>query len=131
MRETPAPAMTKRSTCKQILRSYDVEARLTICGVSCHRVSQALGQAPASAGPGGPRSEGDPGIIAARAQFTQVFRPSATTLTASSQHETASLLASQEDNNAVLKIDKDDKRPCSLRCRRRLASSIDRVACCR
>src|SRR5688572_29915214 len=70
-----------------------------------------------------------PGIIAAAAQFTQVFQTVGNNVDGIVAAADGSLLASQEDNNAVLKIDKDTERRCCSpvsrwgRCR-----SIDRAA---
>ena len=50
-----------------------------------------------------------PGIIAAGAQFTQVFQTVGNNVDGIVAARDGSLLASQEDNNAVLKIDKDDR----------------------
>ena len=67
-----------------------------------------LGQAPA------PPQQTDspkaiPGIIAAGARFTQVFQTVGNNVDGIVAAADGSLLASQEDNNAVLKIDKDDR----------------------
>lgn len=50
-----------------------------------------------------------PGIIAAGAKFTQVFQTVGNNVDGIVAAPDGSLLASQEDNNAVLKIDKDDR----------------------
>jgi gluconolactonase len=50
-----------------------------------------------------------PGIIAAGARFTQVFQTVGNNVDGIVAAADGSLLASQEDNNAVLKIDKDDR----------------------
>lgn len=50
-----------------------------------------------------------PGIIAAGATFTQVFQTVGNNVDGIIAAPDGSLLASQEDNNAVLKIDKDDR----------------------
>jgi sugar lactone lactonase YvrE len=50
-----------------------------------------------------------PGIIAAGARFTQVFQTVGNNVDGIVSAADGSLLASQEDNNAVLKIDKDDR----------------------
>jgi gluconolactonase len=50
-----------------------------------------------------------PGIIAAGARFTQVFQTVGNNIDGIVAAADGSLLASQEDNNAVLKIDKDDR----------------------
>ncbi len=50
-----------------------------------------------------------PGIIAAGARFTQVFQTVGNNVDGIVAASDGSLLASQEDNNAVLKIDKDDR----------------------
>ena len=50
-----------------------------------------------------------PGIIAAGARFTQVFQTVGNNVDGIVAAVDGSLLASQEDNNAVLKIDKDDR----------------------
>src|SRR6185312_2325302 len=50
-----------------------------------------------------------PGIIAAGATFTQVFQTVGNNLDGIVAASDGSLLASQEDNNTVLKIDKDDR----------------------
>ena len=60
------------------------------------------------------RSQGEavtaiPGIIAAGARFTQVFQTVGNNVDGIVAASDGSLLASQEDNNAVLKIDKDDR----------------------
>jgi gluconolactonase len=50
-----------------------------------------------------------PGIIGAGARFTQVFQTVGNNVDGIVAAADGSLLASQEDNNAVLKIDKDDR----------------------
>jgi gluconolactonase len=50
-----------------------------------------------------------PGIIAAGARFTQVFQTVGNNVDGIVAAADGSLLASQEDNNAILKIDKDDR----------------------
>jgi gluconolactonase len=50
-----------------------------------------------------------PGIIAAGARFTQVFQTVGNNVDGIVAAADGSLLASQEDNNAVLRIDKDDR----------------------
>ncbi len=50
-----------------------------------------------------------PGVIAAGARFTQVFQTVGNNVDGIVAAADGSLLASQEDNNAVLKIDKDDR----------------------
>ena len=50
-----------------------------------------------------------PGIIAPGAKFTQVFQTVGNNVDGIVAAPDGSLLASQEDNNAVLKIDKDDR----------------------
>ena len=50
-----------------------------------------------------------PGILAAGARFTQVFQTVGNNVDGIVSAADGSLLASQEDNNAVLKIDKDDR----------------------
>src|SRR6266542_6421778 len=62
----------------------------------------AVPQAPANVKP-------IPGILAAGAKFTQVFQTVGNNVDGIVAAADGSLLASQEDNNAVLKIDKDDK----------------------
>jgi gluconolactonase len=68
----------------------------------------ALGQAPAT-----PTRDATvkaiPGILAARATFTQVFQTVGNNVDGIVAAADGSLLASQEDNNAVLKLDKDDR----------------------
>ena len=65
--------------------------------------------------PGLGQAQGDsaitpiPGIIAAGARFTQVFQTVGNNVDGIVAATDGSLLASQEDNNAVLKIDKDDR----------------------
>ena len=68
----------------------------------------ALGQAPA-AGQADVAVKAIPGIIAAGARFTQVFQTVGNNVDGIVAARDGSLLASQEDNNAVLKIDKDDR----------------------
>jgi gluconolactonase len=50
-----------------------------------------------------------PGVVAAGAKFTQVFQTVGNNVDGTVAAPDGSLLASQEDNNAVLKIDKDDR----------------------
>jgi gluconolactonase len=73
-------------------------------------------QAPAAQQPAAaPQAQGPltvtalPGIIAAGAQFTQVFQTVGNNVDGIVAAADGSLLASQEDNNAVLKLDKDDR----------------------
>jgi gluconolactonase len=66
------------------------------------------GQAPA-AGQADVAVKAIPGIIAAGARFTQVFQTVGNNVDGIVAARDGSLLASQEDNNAVLKIDKDDR----------------------
>src|SRR5688572_25235989 len=74
-------------------------------------------QAPAAPQPAAaaPQAQGQlpvtplPGIIAAGARFTQVFQTVGNNVDGIVAAADGSLLASQEDNNAVLKIDKDDR----------------------
>jgi sugar lactone lactonase YvrE len=74
-------------------------------------------QAPAAPQPAAaaPQAQGQltvtplPGIIAAGARFTQVFQTVGNNVDGIVAAPDGSLLASQEDNNAVLKIDKDDR----------------------
>src|SRR5688572_1273464 len=94
-------------------------------------------QAPAAPQPAAaaPQTQGQltvtplPGIIAAGSRFTQVFQTVGNNVDGIVAAADGSLLASQEDNNAVLKIDKDTERRCCSpvsrwgRCR-----SIDRAA---
>lgn len=56
-----------------------------------------------------PVAPGISGIIAAGARFTQVFQTVGNNVDGIVAAADGSLLASQEDNNAVLKIDKDDR----------------------
>src|SRR5687768_18088240 len=98
------------------------------------RLAAAAGLVITSA-PGAGQAQGEiaitpiPGIIAAAAQFTQVFQTVGNNVDGIVAAADGSLLASQEDNNAVLKIDKDTERRCCSpvsrwgRCR-----SIDRAA---
>lgn len=70
--------------------------------------------APAAPQPGGqpqarPTVTPIPGIIAAGARFTQVFQTVGNNVDGIVAAPDGSLLASQEDNNAVLKLDKDDR----------------------
>jgi sugar lactone lactonase YvrE len=50
-----------------------------------------------------------PGVVAAGARFTQVFQTVGNNVDGIVAAADGSLLASQEDNNAVLRIDKDDR----------------------
>ena len=68
----------------------------------------ALGQAPA-APPKDATVKAIPGVIAAGAKFTQVFQTVGNNVDGIVAASDGSLLASQEDNAAVLKIDKDDR----------------------
>ena len=67
----------------------------------------AIGQALAAQA--APDVKAIPGIIAAGAKFTQVFQTVGNNVDGIVAAADGSLLASQEDNNAVLKIDKDDR----------------------
>ena len=67
----------------------------------------ALGQALAAQA--APDVKAIPGIIATGATFTQVFQTVGNNVDGIVAAADGSLLASQEDNNAVLKIDKDDR----------------------
>ncbi len=67
----------------------------------------ALGQALAAQAL--PDVKAIPGIIAAGAKLTQVFQTVGNNVDGIVAAADGSLLASQEDNNAVLKIDKDDR----------------------
>lgn len=72
----------------------------------------ALGQGRGAATPPAPRDAtvtAIPGVIAAGARFTQVFQTVGNNVDGIVAASDGSLLASQEDNNAVLKIDKDDR----------------------
>lgn len=69
----------------------------------------ALGQALAAPGQADATVRPIPGIIAAGATFTQVFQTVGNNVDGIVAAADGSLLASQEDNNAVLKIDKDDR----------------------
>lgn len=69
----------------------------------------ALGQALAAPGQADVTVRALPGIIAAGAKFTQVFQTVGNNVDGIVAAPDGSLLASQEDNNAVLKIDKDDR----------------------
>jgi gluconolactonase len=68
-----------------------------------------------ASGPGPGHAQGEatvkaiPGIIAAGARFTQVFQTVGNNVDGIVAAADGSLLASQEDNNAVLRIDKDDR----------------------
>jgi gluconolactonase len=78
------------------------------------RLAAAAGLVITSA-PGAGQAQGEiaitpiPGIIAAGARFTQVFQTVGNNVDGIVAAADGSLLASQEDNNAVLKIDKDDR----------------------
>ena len=61
----------------------------------------ALGQAPVV--------QGIPGVVAAGARFTQVYQTVGNNVDGIVAAGDGSLLASQEDNNTVLKLDKDDR----------------------
>ena len=69
----------------------------------------ALGQIFAAPGQAGEAVKALPGIIAAGATFTQVFQTVGNNVDGIVAAPDGSLLASQEDNNAVLRIDKDDR----------------------
>lgn len=69
----------------------------------------ALGHALAAPGQADVTVRPIPGIIAAGARFTQVFQTVGNNVDGIVAAADGSLLASQEDNNAVLKIDKDDR----------------------
>src|SRR5688572_10748829 len=69
----------------------------------------AFGQIFAAAGQAGETVKALPGIIAAGATFTQVFQTVGNNVDGIVAAPDGSLLASQEDNNAVLRIDKDDR----------------------
>lgn len=56
-----------------------------------------------------PAVQGIPGIVAAGARFTQVYQTVDNNVDGIVAAADGSLLASQEDNNAVLKLDKDDR----------------------
>lgn len=84
------------------------KARLA-AGVCLVTGVSALGQALAAPGQADVAVRAIPGIIAAGAQFTQVFQTVGNNVDGIVAARDGSLLASQEDNNAVLKIDKDDR----------------------
>lgn len=73
---------------------------------------QAQGQGRGAAQAQGPREvtvTAIPGIIAAGATFTQVFQTAGNNADGIVAAADGSLLVNQEDNNAVVRIDKDDK----------------------
>ena len=83
------------------LRLMTSKALLMAAGCLVGTEGAALAQAPVV--------QGIPGVIAAGARFTQVFQTVGNNVDGIVAAADGSLLASQEDNNAVLKIDKDDR----------------------
>jgi sugar lactone lactonase YvrE len=83
-----------------------MKAKALVAAAACLVITSA-------SGPGGAQGEATvraiPGIIAAGARFTQVFQTVGNNVDGIVAASDGSLLASQEDNNAVLKIDRDDR----------------------
>jgi gluconolactonase len=93
--------------------------------IVCQGSPAAAAAAPAPAAAAAPQGEGAgapapaaaadkpvtaiPGVIAAGARFTQVFQTVGNNVDGVVAAPDGSLLATQEDNNAVLRIDKDDR----------------------
>lgn len=72
-------------------------------------IALAVALAPSARGQSAPPVKPIPGVIAAGAAFTQVFQTVGNNVDGIVSAADGSLLASQEDNNAVLKIDAHDR----------------------
>jgi gluconolactonase len=86
----------------------NIKASLTTAALLA-ATAALVAQAPAPAGPPTAPVKAIPGIIAAGAKFTQVFQTVGNNVDGIVATADGSLLASQEDNNAVLRIDRNDR----------------------